>query len=142
MAERTPSQTVGPFLHIGLAPAALTAETAPWPIEDYRFHSRVEHEIACNWKTYVDNYAEGYHVSSIHPGLDRQIDSKQYEVILKNRHVVHRGDQDLVECFVHIATIAPCGCERQSRCERQTIRICRPRVPILYQRISSVNARL
>jgi len=80
-----------PTLDAAMAP--LTAETQPWPIESYQFHSRVEHEIACNWKTYVDNYAEGYHVSSVHPGLDRQIDAKQYEVILKDRHVVHRAPQ-------------------------------------------------
>jgi choline monooxygenase len=73
------------------AMAALSDETAPWPIESYKFHSRAEHEIACNWKTYVDNYAEGYHVQAVHPGLDREIDSKQYQVILKNRHVVHQA---------------------------------------------------
>jgi choline monooxygenase len=78
---------------LDLAMASLTAETAPWPIDAYRFHSRVEHEIACNWKTYVDNYAEGYHVPSMHPGLDREIDSKQYQVILKDRHVVHQAPQ-------------------------------------------------
>jgi choline monooxygenase len=75
------------------AMAALTAETAPWPIEGFRFHSRAEHEIACNWKTYVDNYAEGYHVRDVHPGLDKEIDSGRYEVILKDRHAVHRAPQ-------------------------------------------------
>jgi choline monooxygenase len=75
------------------AMSALSAETAPWPMESYVFHSRAEHEIACNWKTYVDNYAEGYHVKDIHPGLDREIDAKQYQVILKDRHAVHQAPQ-------------------------------------------------
>ena len=75
------------------AMAALSAETAAFDIEGYSFHSRAEHEIACNWKTYVDNYAEGYHVRDIHPGLDREIVSKQYEVVLKTGHAVHRAPQ-------------------------------------------------
>jgi choline monooxygenase len=73
--------------------AALTGETASFPIERFRFHSRAEHEIACNWKTYVDNYGEGYHVKDIHPGLDAEIDARRYEVIVKDRHVVHRAPQ-------------------------------------------------
>jgi choline monooxygenase len=76
-----------------IAMAALSSETAPWPMEDYVFHSRAEHEIACNWKTYVDNYAEGYHIKDIHPGLDREIDAREYQVILKDRHAVHRAPQ-------------------------------------------------
>jgi choline monooxygenase len=75
------------------AMAAMTAETAAFPLESYRFHSRAEHEIACNWKTYVDNYAEGYHVQAMHPGLDREIDAKQYRVTLKDRHTVHAAPQ-------------------------------------------------
>lgn len=70
---------------------SLDDETAPYPIEEYRFHGEVVHEIACNWKTYVDNYAEGYHVRDVHPGLDREIDSGAYEVILKDRYAVHRA---------------------------------------------------
>jgi choline monooxygenase len=27
--------------------------------------------MKCNWKTYVDNYLEGYHLPSVHPGLNR-----------------------------------------------------------------------
>ncbi len=75
------------------AMAALTEETAPFPLESYVFHSRAEHEIACNWKTYVDNYAEGYHVKAMHPGLEREIDSNRYEVIVKDRYAVHRAPQ-------------------------------------------------
>jgi choline monooxygenase len=75
------------------AMAAMTVETAPFDMEDYTFHSSAEHEMACNWKTYVDNYAEGYHVQAIHPGLDREIDAKQYHVIVKDRHAVHQAPQ-------------------------------------------------
>ncbi|HYD99061.1 MAG TPA: SRPBCC family protein [Alphaproteobacteria bacterium] len=73
--------------------AGFDAETRGWPLEAYSFHSEVVHEIECNWKTYVDNYQEGYHVPAVHPGLDREIDSKQYEVLLKDRYVVHQAPQ-------------------------------------------------
>jgi choline monooxygenase len=75
------------------AMAALTAETAAFDIEGYAFHSSAEHEMACNWKTYVDNYAEGYHVRDVHPGLNAEIDAKQYQVIVKDRHAVHQAPQ-------------------------------------------------
>ncbi len=44
----------------------------------YVFHHRVAYEIACNWKVYVDNYLEGYHVPQIHPGLNRLLDYRNY----------------------------------------------------------------
>jgi choline monooxygenase len=41
-------------------------------------HHRVEYELACNWKVYVDNYLEGYHVPHVHPGLDKLLDYRSY----------------------------------------------------------------
>lgn len=52
-------------------------------IEDYVFHSRTSYDIACNWKTYIDNYLEGYHVPHIHPELNRVIDYRSYTVETK-----------------------------------------------------------
>jgi choline monooxygenase len=83
----------GDALSLDQAMAAMSSETAPFDMEGYIFHSSAEHEMACNWKTYVDNYAEGYHVQAIHPGLDREIDAKQYEVIVRDRHAVHQAPQ-------------------------------------------------
>jgi choline monooxygenase len=39
---------------------------------------RREYVIDCNWKIYVDNYLEGYHIPIAHPGLMREIDYAQY----------------------------------------------------------------
>jgi choline monooxygenase len=39
---------------------------------------RREYVINCNWKVYVDNYLEGYHIPIAHPGLMREIDYSQY----------------------------------------------------------------
>ena len=43
--------------------------------------------MACNWKTYVDNYLEGYHLPSVHPGLNRELDYSAYTVEPYARHV-------------------------------------------------------
>ena len=47
-------------------------------LADYRFHQRVSYEVACNWKVYVDNYLEGYHVPHIHPTLNALLDYRSY----------------------------------------------------------------
>ncbi len=41
-------------------------------------HHRTGYDIACNWKVYVDNYLEGYHVPHIHPELNRMLDYRSY----------------------------------------------------------------
>jgi choline monooxygenase len=38
------------------------------------------HDIACNWKVYVENYLEGYHIPIVHPQLDREVEALKYEV--------------------------------------------------------------
>lgn len=42
------------------------------------FVMRREYELACNWKIYVDNYLEGYHIPFVHPELMRELDYDQY----------------------------------------------------------------
>jgi len=43
-----------------------------------QFAERRDYLINCNWKVYVDNYLEGYHIPIAHPGLMREIDYSQY----------------------------------------------------------------
>jgi choline monooxygenase len=47
-------------------------------LPDFGHHQRVGYDVACNWKVYVDNYLEGYHVPHIHPGLNRLLDYRSY----------------------------------------------------------------
>ncbi len=47
-------------------------------LEHYGHHHRVGYDVACNWKVYVDNYLEGYHVPHIHPGLNKLLDYRSY----------------------------------------------------------------
>lgn len=55
-------------------------------IEDYVFHARESYDIGCNWKTYIDNYLEGYHVPHIHPELNRMLDYRGYVVETSRWH--------------------------------------------------------
>ena len=47
------------------------------------------HDLACNWKTYVENYLEGYHVPAMHPGLDAEVDASRYVVRMEGRIAIH-----------------------------------------------------
>src|SRR5437764_1891522 len=44
----------------------------------FRSAARKEWLVDCNWKVYVDNYLEGYHIPIVHPGLFREIDYPSY----------------------------------------------------------------
>ena len=39
---------------------------------------RRDYVVNCNWKVYVDNYLEGYHIPIVHPGLMKEIDYPRY----------------------------------------------------------------
>ncbi len=55
-------------------------------LEHYGGHHRASYDIACNWKVYVDNYLEGYHVPFVHPGLNRLLDYRSYRTELARWH--------------------------------------------------------
>ncbi|MCB0982851.1 MAG: aromatic ring-hydroxylating dioxygenase subunit alpha, partial [Ilumatobacter sp.] len=67
------------------------AEIADVPLETYRYHSRSVRNVACNWKTYGDNFLEGYHLPTTHPAMSRDADALNYKVIFKgdNRWNIH-----------------------------------------------------
>jgi len=51
-----------------------------------KFDRRVSYELDCNWKVYVDNYLEGYHLPHIHPVLNRMLDYRSYTTTLSQWH--------------------------------------------------------
>jgi choline monooxygenase len=61
-------------------------ECEGYPIEELALVHEAEHTLRCNWKTYADNYLEGYHIPLIHPGLNREIDAKRYLVTVDERY--------------------------------------------------------
>ena len=54
----------------------------PHDLADYRFERRISYEIGCNWKVYVDNFLEGYHLPRVHPRLNRMLDYRSYRTEL------------------------------------------------------------
>jgi len=81
----------GPFVFVNQDPAApalrevlgaIPEEIASigCPFDSMRFSYRRDYEIACNWKVYIDNYLEGYHLPAAHPSLFRELDYANYRV--------------------------------------------------------------
>lgn len=50
----------------------------PFDVENMRYAFRKDWYVDCNWKVYVDNYLEGYHIPIVHPGLNKELDYAQY----------------------------------------------------------------
>ena len=49
----------------------LTEQAVKFDLPGMTFSERRTYDMKCNWKTYVDNYLEGYHLPSVHPALNR-----------------------------------------------------------------------
>ncbi|MEP6766534.1 MAG: SRPBCC family protein, partial [Gemmatimonadaceae bacterium] len=58
----------------------IPARVAGFGCETMRYVSSKQWDIACNWKVYVDNYLEGYHLPMVHPGLHKELDYDNYKV--------------------------------------------------------------
>jgi len=54
----------------------------PIDLSSMKFHHTDEYIIKCNWKVYMDNYLEGYHLPHVHPGLSKVLDYRSYKTIL------------------------------------------------------------
>ncbi len=81
----------GPFVFVNQDPqappllevlGAIPSEIAQigCPFDQMRFSYRRDYVVNCNWKVYIDNYLEGYHLPSAHPSLMRELDYAQYRV--------------------------------------------------------------
>lgn len=82
-------EALGPFVFVNLddqaAPLSSVVDDipqrlAPYQPERKRFAARRDYVIRCNWKVYIDNYLEGYHVPVAHPSLYRELDYANYTV--------------------------------------------------------------
>ncbi len=69
-------EAFGPFAFVTLDVGApglaewlkeVVTRTATLPLAQMRRLVRREYEVDCNWKVYVDNYLEGYHLPIVHP---------------------------------------------------------------------------
>src|SRR5262249_8395137 len=65
-------------------------------LERMKLAFRRDWALDCNWKVYVDNYLEGYHIPIVHPSLMRELDYARYRTetsgIVSRQHApVRRG---------------------------------------------------
>jgi choline monooxygenase len=65
----------------------LPAQTGRFDFGSMKFSERRTYEMNCNWKTYIDNYLEGYHLPSVHPALNREISYSDYAVEPHSQYV-------------------------------------------------------
>ena len=63
---------------LGAIPSEVAA--AGYDVDRMRLVERRDYVIECNWKVYVDNYLEGYHLPIAHPQLFKELDYDSYRV--------------------------------------------------------------
>jgi choline monooxygenase len=70
---------------------------------DFHLAARKEWFLDCNWKVYVDNYLEGYHIPIVHPSLFRVLDYQRYRTETRGnysiQHAPLRQGDDRAEYF-------------------------------------------
>lgn len=88
----------GPFLFCNLAKdpeplgdflGRIPEETAAYAFHEMTMCERRDYEVACNWKVYIDNYLEGYHIPLVHPALYRELQYPEYRVETHRYHSRH-----------------------------------------------------
>ena len=60
----------------------IEGRSARFSVATMQYVGRKSWTIACNWKVYVDNYLEGYHIPVVHPALHKELEYEQYRVEL------------------------------------------------------------
>jgi choline monooxygenase len=71
--------------------AGIRERVAPTVLGSLRFARQVDYEVACNWKVYVDNFLEGYHVPYVHPDLHNLYDYQNYVTDVHEYYSVQVG---------------------------------------------------
>jgi choline monooxygenase len=59
--------------------------------ERFRHTGAASHRLRCHWKTYVENYLEGYHIPLVHPELSEAVDVASYSVEVDDPAVFHHA---------------------------------------------------
>jgi choline monooxygenase len=79
--------TWGPTVWVRLEPGGpsleewlgqITPRAANYRVDELEYVGGRRWYIPCNWKMYVDNYMEGYHIPFIHPGLQQALHPDVY----------------------------------------------------------------
>lgn len=91
----------GPLVFVCLddraLPLAEVLEDLPARVGDHERWSRMrlahskEWVVECNWKVYVDNYLEGYHIPIVHPSLHKELDYDAYRTETRRFHSIQHA---------------------------------------------------
>jgi len=57
----------------------IPSEISPTNLKDKKFYKTIEYNVKCNWKIYIDNYLEGYHLPYVHPELCDFLEYREYK---------------------------------------------------------------
>lgn len=76
VAIHPPAQSLGTLF------AGIVEQIKPIDLQQMQFERRVIYDVKCNWKIYVDNYLEGYHLPLVHPSLSKILDYRAYNTQL------------------------------------------------------------
>lgn len=87
----------GPFVFVNLDPACqplrhyygqIMQEVTQtgFQIDQMSLIERRDYLVNCNWKVYIDNYLEGYHIPIAHPALFRELEYDEYRVDIYRYH--------------------------------------------------------
>ena len=94
------AETWNELVFVNLDPAApplrdylgeMVSDAARHDYSGFRLAARKDWELDCNWKVYVDNYLEGYHIPIVHPGLFRELDYPKYWTETKRYHSIQHA---------------------------------------------------
>ena len=66
--------------------AGIAERIHPQDLSAMRFVRRYVYDLDCNWKVYIDNFLEGYHLPHVHPGLSKVLDYRAYDTELSTWH--------------------------------------------------------
>jgi choline monooxygenase len=77
--------------------APLDARLGKRKLEALVHADRRTHDIACNWKLYVENYLEGYHIPLVHPQLNAEVDATKYAVTVEGALCFHYAPPKLTD---------------------------------------------
>lgn len=77
----------------------ISQDIKPIDVGDFEFKKRIEYTLDCDWKVYVDNYLEGYHIPHVHPELCDLLQFSEYKTRTEKWHSLQsspiNGDDSL-----------------------------------------------
>ena len=71
--------------------AGIAESLLPVRLHGKRRAAREVYEVDCNWKTYIDNYMEAYHLPAVHPIYFRTLDFQAYRYEVHGRWSLQRA---------------------------------------------------